>query len=101
MKTLAASATASLPEGARAVKDVGLKGSGGDDGMRACDNVGRQRHIASPGGSEGRTRRGPQGRRRQRWQEGMQRRGPHGKRRLSRCWETKLTGLPSIKDTYR
>ena len=49
--TSAASATASLPEGARAVNDVDLTGSG-DDGRRACDDVGRQRHVASPAEGE-------------------------------------------------
>ena len=48
------SATAPLPEGVRAVNDVGVKGGGVDDGRRACDNVGRQRHGVSPGGGKGR-----------------------------------------------
>ena len=52
--TLAVSATAPLPEGLRAVDDFGLKGGGGDDSRRACDDVGRQRHGASPIGDEGR-----------------------------------------------
>ena len=51
LMTLAASDTASLLEGARAVDDVSLKG--GDDGRRACDDVGRQQHGASPGGDKG------------------------------------------------
>ena len=50
----AASATEPLPEGVRAVDVYGLKGGGGDDGRRACDNVGRQRHGDSPIGDEGR-----------------------------------------------
>ena len=54
LTTSAASDTASLPEGVRAVDDVGLKGGGVYDGRRACDDVGRQRHGASPGGGEGR-----------------------------------------------
>ena len=29
---------------------MGLKGGGDDDGRRACNNVGRQRHGSSPGG---------------------------------------------------
>ena len=49
--TLAASATAPLPEGVRAVDDFDVKGGGGDDSRRACDNVGRQHHGASPGGA--------------------------------------------------
>ena len=44
--TLAASAIAPLPEEARAVDDVDLAGSGGDDGRRACYDIGRQRHGA-------------------------------------------------------
>ena len=52
---MAASATVPLPEGGSDVNDVGVKGGGGgDDGRRACDDVGRQRHGASPGGGEGR-----------------------------------------------
>ena len=47
----AASATSPLPEGVRAVDVYGLKGGGGDDSRRACDNVGRQLHGASPGGA--------------------------------------------------
>ena len=47
----AASATAPLPEDARAVHVYGLKGDGGDDRRRACDNVGRQCRGASPGGA--------------------------------------------------
>ena len=39
-----------LLEGARAVADFGVKGGVGDDGWRACDDVGLQRHGASPGG---------------------------------------------------
>ena len=50
----AASAKGPLPEGIRAVEDVELKGGGSDDGRRACDDVGRQRHGASAGGGEGR-----------------------------------------------
>ena len=45
--TSAPSHTASIPEGARAVDDVNLTGSG-DDGGRACDDVSRRRHLASP-----------------------------------------------------
>ena len=53
--TSAASATVPLPEGVRAVDNFGLKGGGGgNDGRRACDNVGHQRHGASPGEGEGR-----------------------------------------------
>ena len=69
--TLATSATASLPCGMRAIEDLGLKGGGGDDGRRACDDVVRQRHGASPGGGEGRQRLRPQEWRRRRWQEGV------------------------------
>ena len=35
--------------------EIGLKGGGGDDGRRACDDVGGQRHCASPGGGKGRS----------------------------------------------
>ena len=42
----AASATAPLPEGVRAVDDFGLNSGGDDDGRRACDDVNRQRHGA-------------------------------------------------------
>ena len=45
---------APIPEGIRVVDDVGVKVGGGDDGRRACDDVGRQRHGAYPLGSEGR-----------------------------------------------
>ena len=64
---LAARDTAPLPEGVRAADDVGL--TGGDDGRKACDAVGRARHGASPGRGEGRRRRRPHGRRWRRWQE--------------------------------
>ena len=72
--TSAASATASLPEGMRAVNDVDLKDGGGDDGRRACNDVDRQRHSAFPVGGEGRRRHRPHGRRRQLRQEGLRRR---------------------------
>ena len=49
MTTSAASATALLLEGVRAVDDVNLKVGGDDDGKRACDNVGRQHHGAPHG----------------------------------------------------
>ena len=44
-----------LLEGVRAAGDIGLKGDGGndDDGRRACNAVVRERHGASPEGSEG------------------------------------------------
>ena len=48
--TSAASATAPLPEGVKAVDDFELKGGGDDDSRRACNEVGRQRLGASPGG---------------------------------------------------
>ena len=51
--TSAARATAPLPEGIRAANNVGIKGVGGDAGRRACDEVGRQGHDASPVGEEG------------------------------------------------
>ena len=47
---LAASPTAPLPEGMRAVHEVGIEGGGGDAGRRACNVVGRQGHGASPVG---------------------------------------------------
>ena len=37
-----------------AVEDVGVKVGSGDDGRGACDDVGRQRHGASPVGGKGR-----------------------------------------------
>ena len=80
--TLAASATAPLAEGVRAVDNFGVKGGGVGDGMRACDNVGRQRQGVSPGGGEGRRRLRPQGRRRR--HEGLRRRRLSAPRRLSR-----------------
>ena len=49
----AASAMAPLREGVKAINSVGVKDGGGDDGRRACDGVGLQRHGASPGGDEG------------------------------------------------
>ena len=79
--TSAARATAPLPEGARAVKDVGLKGRGG--GRRACNTVDYQRHGASPEGDEGCRRRWPQGRRRLRRKKGLQRNRPPASHRLS------------------
>ena len=53
MTTSAASATAAPPEGARAVDDVDLKEGVGEEGRRACEDVDRQRHSASPVGGEG------------------------------------------------
>ena len=37
--TSAASATVPLPAGVRATNNVGLKGGGGNDGRRACNDV--------------------------------------------------------------
>ena len=51
---MAASASTPLPEVVRAVDNFGLKGRGGGDGKRTCNDVGRQRHGAPPGGGEGR-----------------------------------------------
>ena len=67
--TMAASALAPLPVGGRVVDDVGLKGGGVDDGRRACGDVGRQSHGASPRGGAGRQKRRPKGR--QQRQEGL------------------------------
>ena len=53
MTTSAASATAPLPAGVRAVDDFILKGGGGDDGRTACDAGGRERNGSSPGGGRG------------------------------------------------
>ena len=53
-KTSAASATVPLPAGVRVANNVGVKGGGDDDGRRTCNDVGRQRHGAPPGGGEGR-----------------------------------------------
>ena len=39
--TSAASAKLPLPEGVRAANNVSIKGGGGNDGRRACDDVGR------------------------------------------------------------
>ena len=66
----ASSATAPLPQGLKDANNAGLKGGGGDNGRRACDDVGCQRHGAYPVGGEGPRGRRPQGRRRQ--QEGLQ-----------------------------
>ena len=69
-----ASSTTPLPEGVRVVDNVGLTvDGGGDNGRRACNHVGRERHDASPGGGEGRWQGRPQGRRGQRRQEGLRR----------------------------
>ena len=46
--TSATSATAPRPEWERPANKVGVKGCSGNDGMRACNDVGRQHHDASP-----------------------------------------------------
>ena len=52
--TSAASTATPFPQELRATNNAGLKGGGGDDGRRACNYVGCQRHGSSPGGGEGR-----------------------------------------------
>ena len=51
MTTLAASATASLPEGARAVDDVDLKDGGGDGGRRALTTLAASDTASLPEGA--------------------------------------------------
>ena len=79
---LAARATAPLPEGVRTGDDVGFKGGVCDDGRRACHNVGRTGHGASPGGGEGWRCRRRQGRHRRRRQEYLRHRRPRAPQRL-------------------
>ena len=51
---MAASASTPLPEVVRAVDNFDVKGGGGNNGRRTCDDDGRQRLFVAPGSGEGR-----------------------------------------------